>query len=192
MMTLPTSPKEAIAAGHKTYFTGKPCKNGHNAIRYVANRHCSECNLVQFLAWRSTPRGRAADCAASMRYQRTPQGKAKHAIIRERFMRSQNGIAMMKKYRASAHGKATYVRCSQRQRARRRGVFTFRVVGDFEKLCEQWNYECAYCHTEPSKLTEDHIIPISWGGADAPWNIVPACGTCNSKKGPRVWVIDRR
>jgi len=35
--------KEAIAKGHKTYSTGKPCKHGHKAESYVANSTCVEC-----------------------------------------------------------------------------------------------------------------------------------------------------
>jgi hypothetical protein len=35
--------KDAIAAGLKAYFTGKPCKRGHIAKRYTANFTCSTC-----------------------------------------------------------------------------------------------------------------------------------------------------
>ena len=39
------SRKEAIEAGLKVYFTGKPCKNGHIAERYVGSGKCSCCHM---------------------------------------------------------------------------------------------------------------------------------------------------
>ncbi len=35
--------KEAISRGMKKYFTGKPCKNGHLAQRFVQSGTCEEC-----------------------------------------------------------------------------------------------------------------------------------------------------
>ena len=70
-------------------------------------------------------------------------------------------------------------------RARRRALFGA-VVLDF--TVEQWDemkamheYRCAYCHEE-KPLTQDHIIPISKGGAHTRDNIAPACRSCNSSK----------
>lgn len=44
---------------------------------------------------------------------------------------------------------------------------------------------CAYCG-QRKPLTQDHIIPISAGGEHTASNIVPACQSCNSSKGPRL------
>lgn len=38
--------KEAIAAGKSVYYTGKVCKNGHNAMRYVTSSTCIECQRI--------------------------------------------------------------------------------------------------------------------------------------------------
>lgn len=58
---------------------------------------------------------------------------------------------------------------------------------------EQWNNikaayrnRCAYCGKRFQRLTKDHVIPISKGGEHTPENIVPACKSCNSKKGARA------
>lgn len=48
---------------------------------------------------------------------------------------------------------------------------------------------CVYC-AEPATAV-DHFHPIAGGGADAPWNLVPACASCNSSKNdsdPYVWM----
>lgn len=41
------SRKEAIEKGLKVYFTGKPCKYGHVAERYVSIGYCVECSRVR-------------------------------------------------------------------------------------------------------------------------------------------------
>jgi len=35
--------EDAAQAGEKTYFTGKPCVNGHTSQRYTHNCACVEC-----------------------------------------------------------------------------------------------------------------------------------------------------
>lgn len=46
------------------------------------------------------------------------------------------------------------------------------------------NHACRYCGaTAPEvKLTVDHVVPSSLGGADEPSNLVTACAACNSGK----------
>lgn len=54
-----------------------------------------------------------------------------------------------------------------------------------------YNHRCAYCgisarETPEGYLTRDHLIPICEGGTDVIENIVPACKTCNFKKGAQA------
>jgi 5-methylcytosine-specific restriction endonuclease McrA len=64
---------------------------------------------------------------------------------------------------------------------------------EWQELKERYNYKCVYCKISESKLekkwgnkfsklTEDHIIPISKGGSDYITNIQPLCISCNAKK----------
>ncbi len=53
----------------------------------------------------------------------------------------------------------------------------------------QWEYiqtlcghTCVYCKQTPEKLEQDHVVPLSRGGAHTSSNVVPACGGCNRKK----------
>ena len=39
---------EALAAGLKHYFTGKPCRRGHVALRLVSICACVECKLESY------------------------------------------------------------------------------------------------------------------------------------------------
>jgi hypothetical protein len=65
--TPPPTRKEALAQGLKHYFTGKPCKHGHTAIRFASTKQCSACvdahndkwradNRASHLEWRRTYR----------------------------------------------------------------------------------------------------------------------------------------
>lgn len=39
--------KDALSQGLKQYFTGKPCKHGHVATRFVCNSDCQECRRIK-------------------------------------------------------------------------------------------------------------------------------------------------
>ena len=43
---------------------------------------------------------------------------------------------------------------------------------------------CIYCGS-PDNIRIDHIVAINQGGADALWNLAPACERCNCSKGDR-------
>jgi 5-methylcytosine-specific restriction endonuclease McrA len=78
-----------------------------------------------------------------------------------------------------------------------------------ENLFLRDGYRCAYCGRPREelgpreRLTRDHLIPRSKGGADASLNVVTACSSCNHRKddrlpdavahtGVRPWVPSRR
>jgi 5-methylcytosine-specific restriction endonuclease McrA len=50
---------------------------------------------------------------------------------------------------------------------------------------EVFCHACAYCLCTDRPLTMDHVLAISKGGLHTAGNIVPACRSCNSKKGKR-------
>lgn len=57
-----------------------------------------------------------------------------------------------------------------------------------DKLIE-YNFKCAYCGVTFDDIdvpTIDHIVPISKGGDNTKDNVVPACQSCNSKKGTKI------
>lgn len=43
---------------------------------------------------------------------------------------------------------------------------------------------CVYCGAPAEHM--DHVIPKAQGGSDDPTNLVPACASCNIKKGART------
>ena len=47
----------------------------------------------------------------------------------------------------------------------------------------KWGRKCIYCEEESTSLQLDHIVARSEGGSNRVANLVPACPTCNRKKG---------
>jgi len=50
---------------------------------------------------------------------------------------------------------------------------------------KMFDYRCAYCGKE-TKLTVDHVVPLSKGGIHDISNVVPSCMPCNSGKQDRT------
>jgi len=50
------------------------------------------------------------------------------------------------------------------------------------RLCEKYDNKCLRCGSKNSKLTVDHIVPISKGGSNNITNIQPLCFSCNASK----------
>jgi 5-methylcytosine-specific restriction endonuclease McrA len=53
-------------------------------------------------------------------------------------------------------------------------------------------FKCAYCGEDlrgksPREMGLDHLECSSHGGSNAPWNLVTACRSCNSKRGTKPW-----
>jgi len=72
--------------------------------------------------------------------------------------------------------------------ARRRATQSNSPINDltlkqWELIKSHYKKTCVYCGKKPKQLTKDHIIPLSIGGEHTFTNIVPACSSCNSKKG---------
>ena len=74
---------------------------------------------------------------------------------------------------------------SHHYRAVKEGVLSTLTVEDWILCLEQHGRRCAYCgHAEGVDL--EHVIPLTRGGDNVASNVVPACTTCNLKKGNRT------
>jgi hypothetical protein len=77
-----------------------------------------------------------------------------------------------------------------RRRARKNGVESSLTKPQWAEILEVFGYACAYCRRTDRRLTVDHLVAISRGGAHTAENVVPSCGSCNSRKKDRsIWVM---
>lgn len=130
--------------------------------------------------------------AAQKRYQQSPKGKAQAA----RFRQGPKRKAVLMRY-YHGRGRETLRRYQQTPKGRAslaRGVHKRRMIlqGQSDLTADQWatikaryQQRCVYC-AKKTDLTMDHIIPLSKGGQHTMENILPACRSCNSRKGNRI------
>lgn len=69
--------------------------------------------------------------------------------------------------------------------ARQRSAGGSHTVAEWLDKCALLGNVCFYCGAD-EPLTEDHKTPIVHGGADDITNIVPACASCNTRKGTKT------
>lgn len=114
--------------------------------------------------------------------------------------------SLKKKYNASERGRElaaksakrnsrTKLACNRRRNMRKKSVIGWHTEKLWENRKKEFAYKCAHCGVSEhelairygddnkwSKLTRDHIFPISFGGTDYITNIQPLCINCNAKK----------
>ncbi len=67
-----------------------------------------------------------------------------------------------------------------------RTLFVNRVPFSKKNILVRDGFKCAYCGKNQRRLTIDHIIPKSRGGATDFDNCVACCKACNNKKGNQI------
>lgn len=72
-----------------------------------------------------------------------------------------------------------------RTNARRKGASGSHTLTEWHDKIELHVGCCIYCGLQ-KPLERDHNVPLSRGGSDDISNILPACGTCNRRKGTRT------
>jgi 5-methylcytosine-specific restriction endonuclease McrA len=165
----------AKLAGEQYYSTGKPCRNGHVARRYMASGKCAACEI-----------------AKSTRYNKRNLPKLA-AYVRER--RRENPVPHRVSSTKWRDENPEWTRTNgrlyrQRRRAKERenggdGLTTAEV----DALYARSRHSCALCGHKV-RLELDHIMPLALGGRHEISNIQLLCRPCNrgkAKKHPDVW-----
>ena len=85
---------------------------------------------------------------------------------------------------------AYYAASKQRYRARKitAPVVDFTTT-EWKFLRELYDHCCAYCGKPQACLTQDHVVSFLQKGPHTLTNILPACRSCNSKKGANKFII---
>ncbi len=63
------------------------------------------------------------------------------------------------------------------------------TLREWEELKAAYDSRCAYCGKKQERLSQDHVIALDNGGQHRITNIVPACRSCNSRKGNRETMV---
>jgi 5-methylcytosine-specific restriction endonuclease McrA len=170
----PMTPRQrARNEGLNIFSTGKPCKNGHIADRYVKSGSCVECCN----AWNNDVRHRLQ--CREWRANNKPRVKElndrwySHRLETTRKWKEKNPEAV------SLHDRIS--------RARRRGAIGTHTAADIRNILRFQKRRCAYCRTRlaDTGFHVDHIIALARGGTNYKENLQILCPTCNLKKHAR-------
>ena len=83
---------------------------------------------------------------------------------------------------ATKYGRLHFMIRAKLYKGLRTGGMSRRFLLDDERLKMTMPQACAYCGAQ-SRLSLDHLVPVSRGGLDSGDNLVWACRSCNSSKG---------
>ena len=179
----------AIAAGKKTFFTGKPCRHGHIAKRFVSSYGCVECAAIRRdSTYQAEYRRKNADAIANkqkLRYAKNAalmrekskrwyeqnketaayQSKKRHAEKREEILEYQKKWRLENRDRVKANATKEYKENRHlyiaRSRARQQAIRNRTPSwADLDHIRDF--YELARIATECSGFAfeVDHIIPL--------------------------------
>jgi 5-methylcytosine-specific restriction endonuclease McrA len=74
---------------------------------------------------------------------------------------------------------------TNKRRAIKAGLTEHHTQEEWNLLVERCGSKCLACK-KVRKMTPDHVIPLSLGGADTIDNIQPLCRSCNCSKGSKM------
>jgi len=107
----------------------------------------------------------------------TPEGKTKR------------NTKLRSTYTINPDSRAKTIQRVLRRQDAKRGATGSHTFEEWNERLKEYNNCCAYCLKPLTKATKDHMKSIHDGGSNNIDNIVPACQSCNSRKGHRSLLI---
>ena len=148
-------------------------------------------------------KGQASKREYRAQYELTPEQRERYRLAGRKHEREARDKARRARYDQSAKGKAMKAALDKRYARTDKGRFTKRKTeikrkhqikatdctltrDQWTEIKDRFGHRCAYCNRTMERLEMDHVIPLSKGGTHTSANIVPACRTCNARKGARI------
>jgi hypothetical protein len=167
--------KEAKLLGLKSYFTGKPCFNGHISQRHVVNRTCAECSADKLRDYRLDNREvlLAHKREAAKIYRKKYPEQVRAITIKSV---AKNRVARNAEKTAWARRNPSKVMALTRKRQTSKLLRTPKWLGSEEYWIIEQAYELAALRTKMFGFAwhVDHVIPLQGknvSGLHVPQNI---------------------
>lgn len=124
---------------------------------------------------------------ARLKYGTDPEFRERERRKKREWRAEHKEEALLRFYRQVAKNPGAWRATKARYRARKHSApINDLTSGDWLNVLAHYGHCCAYCGRKEDKLQQDHVIPLSLGGPHTVSNIVPACRSCNGRKGART------
>lgn len=168
--------KDARANGLYLYYTGRPCRNGHDSPRYTSSGGCAACLKTKAEASKALKAKYDKE-----RYSQSSE-RVKQRMRNWRAANSARHVAAAKEWATANPEKRKAVIKAYKNRRRQ-----LEVGGDSTSVLMAWERSVPkYCHWCKSKCENnyhvDHYQPLSKGGMHVVDNLVISCPPCNLRK----------
>ena len=171
---------DAKERGDFYYYTGKPCKRGHLALRFSSTKNCCECKKELDRKWQEENR----DWARYKSRQWKRNNLEKHMEHNKRWLENnpEKQAKYAKKWRET-HREESLAQSRNKQYARRQQKQGGLSGAQFLKWSSAQVKKCFYCDADCSgDYHVDHLYPLSKGGKHEESNLVISCPACNLRK----------
>jgi len=181
---------------------GKECARCHKIVpleefppsgRGLGWSSCRSCSNEFNKRYRKTPKGREIVKRGYKSYDRTEslkryEASEKSKDIHKKYTVGEKGRASTsrgcRKYSQTEQGKEVRRQIKLKRRKLKKESLCNLTASEWLEIKEKFGHKCAYCRKK-GPLTQDHLIPLSKGGDHSKENVVPACRSCNSRKGTK-------
>ena len=183
---LPTSRKEAKETGAKYYFTGKPCKHGHIAMRKTKGV-CVECMKDDWKKQTDSRKGKPTSEAGKASQRRYYDKNKELVKARSKLQPIEKRRAYKKAYRARNQHTHNLYRNAWRERAK---VAAPSWLSKSQRKDINDTYRLAMNLTKQTgeQYVVDHIVPLVSNivcGLHVSWNLRVMLNEENARKGNR-------
>lgn len=179
--------------------TCRVCQNKKTPSEFAfLSRICKKCQSLQSSKWNKANRERKNANNKAYRLRNLEKVKASdrkyYQSNREKYIESNRAyyvahkeeLAQYKRKWLSENPDKKTVQ-SHRRRALKLSVENTLTAQEWRDVKDSYFNRCVYCGIPATE--QDHLIPFFRGGANTADNVVPACKTCNSKKGKKPLLL---
>lgn len=186
MSSYPKTRQQAKEQGAKYYYTGKPCKHGHIALR-VTKGTCVECRKAEW-AKENKRRSHLPKSEASKAAGRKYYEKNKEKVIQRALQRSKEAQRKYKSNYEKKNPKKKKISTNVYRRRLREASPSWLTKEHKQEIRSIYQKALEWTEKHGEQYCVDHIIPLRGklcSGLHVPWNLQLLTRTENSSKGNR-------